>query len=211
MKIHLYLYGLWFLWGEILIAIISSGRELYFHMSMYVLLLFVLFFITTGRRFFMALFRQDDKKDKVNKAESVKAEQAKAEPVKNEPAGKSITIVGTGCEITGDMTPGGNIEIYGKVKGNINAGAFKVSVMEKGVIEGDVTAEHVAVNGMMMGTCNAKNTEILQKGELNGICRTEVFSIITGGRFTGQSEPYKSHKVTPEVIVAGKEKTINQK
>ncbi|MEM8445432.1 polymer-forming cytoskeletal protein, partial [Morganella morganii] len=202
------LYSLWFLWGGVLIAIISSGRKLYFHMSIYFLLLFVLFFITTGRRFFMALFRQDDKKDK---AEPMKAEPVKAEPVKNEPAGKSITIVGTGCEITGDMTPGGNIEIYGKVKGNINAGAFKVSVMEKGVIEGDVTAEHVSINGLMMGTCCAKNTEILQKGELNGVCRAEAFSIITGGRFTGQSEPYKSNKVNPDIVVAGKEKTINQK
>ncbi|QXO72521.1 bactofilin family protein [Morganella morganii] len=156
----------------------------------------------------MALFSKDDKKDK---AEPVKTEQVKAEPVKNEPAGKSITIVGSGCEITGDIMPGGNIEIYGKVKGNINAGTFKVSVMEKGVIEGDVTAEYVSVNGLMMGTCCAKNTEILQKGGLNGVCRAETFSIITGGRFVGQSEPYKSNKVTPDSVVAGKEKTINQK
>ncbi|MEM7998770.1 polymer-forming cytoskeletal protein, partial [Morganella morganii] len=81
----------------------------------------------------------------------------------------------------------------------------------KGVIEGDVTAEHVSINGLMMGTCCAKNTEILQKGELNGVCRAEAFSIITGGRFTGQSEPYKSNKVNPDIVVAGKEKTINQK
>ncbi|RUT67150.1 ABC transporter [Morganella morganii] len=156
----------------------------------------------------MALFRQDDKKDKT---ESVKIEQVKAEPIKNEPAGKNITIVGSGCEITGDITLGGNIEIYGKVKGNINAGTFKVSVMEKGVIEGDVTAEYVSINGLMMGTCCAKNTEILQKSELNGVCRAEAFSIITGGRFVGQSEPYKSNKITHDVIAAGKEKTIDHK
>lgn len=59
----------------------------------------------------MALFRQDDKKDK---AEPMKAEPVKAEPVKNEPAGKSITIVGTGCEITGDMTPGEILKYTGK-------------------------------------------------------------------------------------------------
>lgn len=156
----------------------------------------------------MALFSKDDKKDK---AEPVKTEQVKAEPVKNEPAGNSITIVGSGCEITGDIMPGGNIEIYGKVKGNINAGTFKVSVMEKGVIEGDVTAEYISVNGLMMGTCCAKNTEILQKGELNGVCRAEIFSIITGGRFVGQSEPYKSNKVTSDIVVAGKEKIVNKK
>lgn len=161
----------------------------------------------------MALFRQGDKKSKSEpmKAEPVKTEQVKTEQVKNEPAGKSITIIGTGCEVTGDITPGGNLEIYGKIKGNINAGTFKVSVMEKGVIEGDVTADYVSINGLMKGTCCAKNTEILQKGELNGVCRAETFSIITGGRFVGQSEPYKSNKVNSEVISDGKEKIINQK
>lgn len=173
-----------------LITAIPLKADVYICMSIYSSFLFMLYFTTTGQKKLMALFKKNNEITREDK--TAKTDAADKENVINtaDKVVKKVTIIGADCIIQGDIKLDGNIEVYGKIKGNITSGTFKVSVMDNGSIEGDVIAEHVSINGRLAGVCHARNIEILQKGVLNGVCRAEVFSINTGGVFVGQSEPY---------------------
>ncbi|MCU6405922.1 hypothetical protein KW817_23455, partial [Enterobacter quasiroggenkampii] len=46
------------------------------------------------------------------------------------------------------------------------------------------------IDGVLTGTCTTEQLEILEHGELNGVCRASNFSIRKGGTFISQSEPH---------------------
>ncbi|QXO64453.1 bactofilin family protein [Morganella morganii] len=100
------------------------------------------------------------------------------------------TVISKETRLTGDLEISGNLQIWGKIKGQIKARSGTVSIMQSGVVEGDIIAETLLIDGVLSGTCTAEQAEILEHGELNGICRASAFSIRKGGTFIGQSEPY---------------------
>lgn len=100
------------------------------------------------------------------------------------------TVISKETRLTGDLEISGNLQIWGKIKGQIKARSGTVSIMQSGVVEGDIIAETLLIDGVLTGTCTAEQAEILEHGELNGICRASAFSIRKGGTFIGQSEPY---------------------
>ncbi|MEQ5121034.1 bactofilin family protein [Morganella morganii] len=100
------------------------------------------------------------------------------------------TVISKETRLTGDIEISGNLQIWGKIKGQIKARSGSVSIMQSGVVEGDILAETLLIDGVLTGTCTAEQLEILEHGELNGVCRASNFSIRKGGTFIGQSEPY---------------------
>lgn len=214
---NLFLYSLWFAWGNILIAVIPLKTDVYICMSVYSSFLFMLYFTTTGQKKLMALFKRNNEITQEDK--TTKTDTADKDNVINtaDKMVKKVTIIGADCVIQGDIKLDGNIEVYGQIKGNVTSGTCKVSVMDNGSIEGDVIAEHVSINGRLAGVCHARNIEILQKGVLNGVCRAEMFSINTGGIFIGQSEPYikkanelnKEKKYHQDINSSGEHNEVN--
>ncbi len=100
------------------------------------------------------------------------------------------TVISKETRMTGDIEISGNLQIWGKIKGQIKARSGSVSIMQSGVVEGDIFAETLLIDGVLTGTCTTEQVEILEHGELNGVCRASNFSIRKGGTFIGQSEPY---------------------
>ena len=100
------------------------------------------------------------------------------------------TVISKETRLTGDVEISGNLQIWGKIKGQIKARSGSVSIMQSGVVEGDIFAEALLIDGVLTGTCTVEQLEILEHGELNGVCRASNFSIRKGGTFIGQSEPY---------------------
>lgn len=112
------------------------------------------------------------------------------------------TVISKETCLTGDIDLSGNLQIWGKVKGQIKARAGTVSIMQSGVVDGDIIAETLLIDGVLSGTCSVEQLEILEHGELNGICRASNFSIRKGGVFIGQSEPYVAPAVSKVAPVA---------
>ncbi|WP_162271247.1 bactofilin family protein [Morganella psychrotolerans] len=100
------------------------------------------------------------------------------------------TVISKETRLTGDIDLSGNLQIWGKITGQIKARSGTVSIMQSGVVDGDIIAETLLIDGVLSGTCSVEQLEILEHGELNGICRASNFSIRKGGIFIGQSEPY---------------------
>lgn len=121
------------------------------------------------------------------------------------------TVISKETRLTGDIEISGNLQIWGKIKGQIKARSGSVSIMQSGVVEGDILAETLLIDGVLTGTCTTEQVEILEHGELNGVCRASNFSIRKGGTFIGQSEPYAPAGKAAAAVQAPQSRPDNNK
>ncbi|CAQ83346.1 MULTISPECIES: bactofilin family protein [Photorhabdus] len=125
-----------------------------------------------------------------------KTETVVAEPMSQVVDGKKntnadarrCTIVAKSSVFKGDIDVEGDIQIWGKVIGNIRVKEGAIRVMHAGQVEGELSAPEIIIDGNVEGTCCAATLDILEHGELRGISRCGSMSIKRGGLFLGQSE-----------------------
>jgi cytoskeletal protein CcmA (bactofilin family) len=134
-----------------------------------------------------------EKEAPVIKAEPVSAPEApKAEPEIKRPR----TLIGPGIKFTGDIEATEDIEINGRVEGNINSGNT-ITVTKGGSIRGDVAAENYILEGISEG--NAKVQDFCKIGG-DGSFTGELFAatLVTedGSAFEGTLH-LKPHKAAP--------------
>ncbi|EHW8352252.1 polymer-forming cytoskeletal protein [Salmonella enterica] len=101
-----------------------------------------------------------------------------------------ITLIGSGAIINGDLFCTHDVNILGKITGNVKINHGEVHVLQGGHIIGDVHAETIEIDGIVEGVCQGQNITIQENGKLIGTCRSNKFSIITGGEFVGTSEEW---------------------
>ncbi|AOM42754.1 transcriptional regulator [Xenorhabdus hominickii] len=108
------------------------------------------------------------------------------------------TIIAKNSIFKGDIEMEGDIQVWGKVIGNIHVKGGAIRIMHAGKIEGELNAPEIIIDGHVEGTCCAETLDILEHGELRGISRCGSMSIRRGGLFVGQSEQVENKK-KPEV------------
>lgn len=101
----------------------------------------------------------------------------------------TITVIGEGTVMEGNILQGRHAEVYGSLIGDITLPDGTVRVMPGGTVTGTVRAAGIVVGGAVDGCCEAQDVTVLEEGDLRGICRSVAFSIRPGGMFTGTSEP----------------------
>lgn len=147
------------------------------------------------------------------KTETPKAAEPVAPVITEEkkpmPEQKLYTIIAKGTVFQGDINVEGDIQIWGKVVGNINVKDGVIRVMHAGQVEGELTAPDIIIDGLVKGICAANNLDILEHGELRGTSRCGSMSIKRGGIFTGQSEQveHQAKSVAQQRVVSIKENT----
>lgn len=131
------------------------------------------------------------------------------EEKKPTPEQRLYTIIAKGTVFQGDINVDGDIQIWGKVSGNINVKDGVIRVMHAGQVEGELTAPDIIIDGLVKGICAANNLDILEHGELRGTSRCGSMSIKRGGIFTGQSEQveHQAKAVAQQRVVSIKEGT----
>ncbi|MDE1478952.1 polymer-forming cytoskeletal protein [Xenorhabdus bovienii] len=107
---------------------------------------------------------------------------------------RSNTIIAKNSVFKGDIEMEGDIQIWGKVVGNIRVKGGAIRVMHAGKVEGELNAPEIIIDGHVDGTCCAETLDILEHGELRGISRCGSMSIRRGGLFVGQSEQVENKK-----------------
>jgi cytoskeletal protein CcmA (bactofilin family) len=104
----------------------------------------------------------------------------------------SLTVIAAGATFTGNIQLTGSLQVFGKVMGNIEVADGRVHLMQGGVVEGEIKAPHLIVDGVLEGVGEAAMVEILSHGRLQGTCRSSALSIEKGGIFLGQSQQLDS-------------------
>ena len=101
----------------------------------------------------------------------------------------STTLVSRDTEIVGDLKFSGNLDIEGIVRGNIIAVDGKdavVRVVDKGLVEGEIRAPSVIVNGSVMGDVySTKHLELASKARVQGNVHYTLVEMAIGAEVNG--------------------------
>lgn len=81
---------------------------------------------------------------------------------------RTVSVLGGGMTVTGDVTGDGELRIEGRVEGSVSTKG-RVIVDAGGEVEGGIEAEEVIASGKVSGNIKAKGAARLKKG-----CRVEA-------------------------------------
>jgi cytoskeletal protein CcmA (bactofilin family) len=118
------------------------------------------------------------------------------------------TLVGPHAVIRGDISFSGGLYVEGTIHGKVIAedGAEAVlTIADKGVIEGEVRAPVVVINGRMTGDVHATDRiELAANARVNGNIHYKVVEMAAGAMVTGRL----IHADTPLAQLAAPEKPL---
>lgn len=121
------------------------------------------------------------------------------------PFSNNHTVIAKGTEVVGDIRFDGELHVEGKVCGNIiadNTGGAKVTVMEKGIVEGEIRVPTVVINGNVNGDVySGKHIELAAKAIVQGNVHYHLIEMVKGSQVNG-SLVYGSgedHKLAPAI------------
>ena len=93
------------------------------------------------------------------------------------------SIISADLVVSGTLSSTGDIQIDGKVEGNVNSAGLVIG--DKACIEGDVAAEDVTVRGRVKGSIRARKVLLASTCHVEGDILHEAFAVETGACFEG--------------------------
>ncbi len=99
------------------------------------------------------------------------------------------TLISRGTEVVGDLHFSGDLQVEGRVRGNIiadNGGNAKVTVADKGAVEGEIHVPSVVINGKIVGDIySSKHVELAAKAEVMGNVHYQFVEMVKGAQVNG--------------------------
>ena len=100
------------------------------------------------------------------------------------------TILSNKAEIVGDIKVNGGLHVDGIIKGNIIAedgSSAVVRISEKGVVEGEIRAPKIIINGTVKGDVHSSNhIELAQKASVTGDVHYIMMEMVMGAKVNGK-------------------------
>jgi len=109
-------------------------------------------------------------------------------------AGVAPSILGRDLVITGDIKTDGEIQIDGRLDGNIVAGT--VTIGEQGAVNGKISAKTVHVRGKVSGKIDSNSVELAETANVQADLIQDQLVIANGAFFDGKCAR-KSATTTP--------------
>lgn len=99
------------------------------------------------------------------------------------------TLISRATKVIGDLYFTGELQLEGKVTGNIIAEDekdAKVVIADTGVVEGEIRAPIVIVNGKVQGNIySSKHLELAAKGNVTGTVHYHSIEMVKGAQVNG--------------------------
>lgn len=99
------------------------------------------------------------------------------------------TLISRATRVNGDLHFTGELQIEGKVTGNIYADDekdAKLVIADTGVVEGEIRAPVVIVNGKVVGNIHStKHLELAAKGNVTGTVHYHSIEMVKGAQLNG--------------------------
>ncbi|OOZ37678.1 cell shape determination protein CcmA [Solemya velesiana gill symbiont] len=100
------------------------------------------------------------------------------------------TVIGTGTNLTGDVTFSGGLHVDGTITGNVIGepdGRSALTLSDKGVVEGDVRVPNIILNGKVVGDVYAsERVELAPNAKVTGIVYYKLLEMAMGAEVNGQ-------------------------
>ena len=94
------------------------------------------------------------------------------------------SIISPDLKIIGDLKSSGDIQIDGRVEGDINSRLLTVG--EQATVEGCIVADTVRISGTVLGQVKAKTVHLDKKARVTGDITHETLTMEAGAFFEGQ-------------------------
>ena len=111
------------------------------------------------------------------------------------------SIFGRDIVITGDIKTDGEVQVDGRLEGNI--AATIVTVGEHGAVNGTIKADKVHIRGKVQGKVNAISVELAETANVQADLTQDDLSIANGAFFDGKC----SRKTQAPTPIKGKKKS----
>lgn len=108
------------------------------------------------------------------------AAPAPAAPLKAKPPASALS---SDLTITGNLVTTGDIQIEGKIKGDIRA--HLLTVGEGATVEGEIIADDVVVNGRIIGRVRGLKVRLTSSARVEGDIIHKTIAIESGAHFEG--------------------------
>ncbi|MBD2814200.1 polymer-forming cytoskeletal protein [Xenorhabdus sp. Flor] len=187
-----FLYSLWLFWA-ITLGLYVYGANISCAITAILSFLALVFYFTNMKQRIKAMFGKKTEASAASLVTQVTPVQTEEKKISGTEA-RANTIIAKNSVFKGDIDMEGDIQIWGKVVGNIRVKGGAIRVMHAGKVEGELSAPEIIIDGHVEGTCCAETLDILEHGELRGISRCGSMSIRRGGLFVGQSEQVENKK-----------------
>lgn len=123
---------------------------------------------------------------------------------KKQPPIKSL--IAEGSQITGNIAFADGMRIDGEVSGNIRASADVSSILvisETARVTGEVFADHIIINGTVLGPVHARQMlELQPKARIEGDVEYAALEMHQGALITGQLRPLLAGEEKPTLKLA---------
>ena len=123
---------------------------------------------------------------------------------KKQPSIKSL--IAEGSHIAGHISFSDGLRIDGEVSGNICASADQPSILvisEAAKVLGEVTADHIIINGTVKGPVHARQMlELQPKARIEGDVHYAALEMHQGALITGQLRPILDSEEKPTLKLA---------
>ena len=128
--------------------------------------------------------------------------------------GQVDTLIGPQVVIRGDFHFAGGLYVEGRIIGKViasNGEAALVTIAETGVIEGEVRAPNVVINGQLVGDAHGDQVEMHPKARVHGNVHYKVIEMVAGSTLTGRlihaetvavTDAANVTPITPDIAVA---------
>jgi len=99
------------------------------------------------------------------------------------------TLISSKTEIIGDINFTGGLQIDGHIKGSVEARENDnavVRISDHGVVEGEVHAPHVIINGKVIGDVySSKHVELAANASVTGTVHYHLLEMVMGAQVNG--------------------------
>ena len=117
------------------------------------------------------------------------------EPQRRQQASNGLlTIIDQSLSIAGDLQSNGELQVRGKIRGNIHCQS--IIVEQDGCIEGGILADHVLIHGTTKGFIRATHIELGPTAVVESDLYHATLIVRDGAMFEGMSETNKSQRHT---------------
>ena len=79
---------------------------------------------------------------------------------------QSPTVIGAGCNVTGNIKTDHTVQIHGHIVGDVNA--TTVVIGRGGIVEGSVIADNLFLHGTLNGPATVTNANIFSAAQMRG-------------------------------------------
>ena len=112
------------------------------------------------------------------------------------------SIISTDLTVIGTLNASGDIQIDGKVEGDINTQS--VTVGEKAVVNGEIRAEEATIRGHVIGQIRARKVHLCTTAHVEGDILHHALAVETGAFFEGNcrhsDDPLNAESPRPQVM-----------